>query len=230
LSNSKIDLTFQGYDGSGTAQIDRNNLNVKAIKIMSDKAGLNAETKDKLAKAIDDNNNIELQKSDFSSTELEKIQKVEQWYEDVDIDFDPSSDLKNGQKIKLVVKVKDEKSNPIKPSAKNYTVKGLKPIKRESTSKILDQIKVKFAGFEGKGIVTLKSETIKNGIFEVSNNGKLKNGQTVKITPPSDLFKKEGTIYSGKKYLEVKVSGLRDLGKIDNVDELKQFCDDLNEN
>ncbi|BDR58702.1 hypothetical protein [Xylocopilactobacillus apicola] len=228
LSEQNVTIKFNGYEGKGTGSVDDSNFRTKAVQTLSNKAGLSIDSKDKLVKAL--TNDSSLEKSDFSASEIQKIEQVEKWYKNLSLEITPSSNLKNGQKVKLVLSVIDQKNTPIKPASKTYTVKGLKEFKKESTKPILNSIKVKFAGFQGHGVVILTSKKFNNEIFEIKKNGKLINGDLIQINLPDSAFSKEGVVYEGKKYLTAKVSGLKDLSKISNVDELKKFSDDLNEN
>ncbi|BDR56585.1 hypothetical protein [Xylocopilactobacillus apis] len=229
LTDKDVKVKFDGYNGEGRATCNEEVIQLKILKILAQKVGLDKDTEDLMLKSFD-NHGLDFNRISLDSSKIEKLKKIEDLIDDVHIDFDKRINLKNGEKIHLKITVNNGKDNPIKPESKTYTVKGLENIKQESTSSVLSSVKVSFAGFNGIGRVIIKSDKIKDGTFKVKNNGKLSNGDTVKIKAPDELFNKQGVHYTGDKYVKATVDGLQDLSKIKNIDAIKKFSDDVIKN
>lgn len=225
--NPKI-VQFEGYDGSGRAEID----NVKAIDHLGDiilkRLGLSDSDMDRASKYVNEHGTL-----DPSDPNYEKNKKIIDLVQEFKIEIvSPNSKLKNGDEIKVRVSNSGPKDYPIKQETKNIKVTGLKKVVTRPTSDIFSTFKPKFVGFNGHGIFSLD---IKNGSYigkvkvdKKFTNGKLSNGQTITLTAASnDLFEKEGVKYVGSKKVSYKVKGLKDLSKFSNIDEAVKTTDEF---
>lgn len=230
LKEKDVNMRFEGYEGTGTAVYDTNKIKNNIIEVLAKKAKLSTYWTEQAKKDPSGLTSLDAENTAgvMSTSTLKKLLKVGQWYEEISVNTNSESNLKNGETVKLTLKVENDKSNPIKSATQAYKVKGLKKIRRVSTSKLLSSIKATFRGFSGKGKIVLKSKKIKNSVtIKVANNGELKNGETLRLTIPKAAFKVNGINYVGSRILKVKVEGLIDVTKIGNFSGVKAKTDTL---
>lgn len=225
VKNDEINMRFKGYDGSGVAVYNGTKMYKNMIDVMSKRVDLS----DYWVNKLKDDPSSMTSSEDVSSEDRDKLTEMSQWMEETNVTLSKQTDLSNGDKVKLKVDTGNDKSNPIKEQTKEYKVKGLDKVKSVSTKSVLSDLDVSFAGFNGNGqvLLTSKDKKLDAKEFTVKKNGKLSNGDKIKVKAPSELFKKDGINYKGAKSVTVEVKGLKELDKISNVDAVKKVSDSL---
>lgn len=229
-SNKKVDVTkgvtvsFSGYNGTGTASYDGNVFDKNVLNAFFDKAKLS----ENLKRSILDSSLTSDSYATLSSSDKDKIAKIARWKSSTKGNLNKYSNLSNGDKVTLSV-TSTEKDSPVKTVKKTFTVHGLKKIKNVSTKKVIDKLKFKFTGVDNKGTVAITSKAYDEDIvFNIKNNGSLKNGDKLTVDIPDELFEAEdGVRYVGKRSTTLTVSGLIDANAISNSDAVKKVTDAL---
>lgn len=227
-SNPKVE--FSGYEGSGSASFDKNSMTTEAAKIIGKKIGIDKGNLDKVVGYAEsgDSSDLAVWGTEISGDERAKFLKLVKLLTETEISMDKTSGLSNGDKVKLIVKVANNKENPIKSSEKIYKVHGLKKIKSQSTEDVIKGLNVSFSGFNKHGVVNIKSSnSSESATFNIKNNGKLSNGDHVTINVPESLLNQNGVKYTGTRSFTKTVNGLTDASKISNLDEVQKLTDSM---
>lgn len=219
---SDVKASFSGYNGRGNADYNSEKIDKKITSLYAKRSGLSEY---QVQQVLSDSAYVQ----SLPSNKQDKALDVVGWDKELSIGFDHYSGLKNGETVKFSVSNGDDKDNPVKEITKKYKVSGLKKVKTVSTQKYLDTVKTSFTGFNGKGVVQIDSS---NKMFDgqnvkVKHNGKLSNGDKITLNLKDAFPDREGKAWSGKKSIEVTVSGLEDLSKIANIDEVKGLLDGM---
>lgn len=218
-------VSFSGYDGSGTATFDSSTLYNKSITAYTDKAKLGEYWKQKFIDSSATTDSL----AGATSSDQDKIAKVIRWSKGTNFTLSKYNDLSNGDKVTLSV-TSSEKDSPVKTVKKTFTVHGLKKVKEVSTNSVSKNLKFKFYGFNNHGTAAISSSkyTDTNVTFKIKNNGSLKNGDKISVNIPKELLNTtEGVRYTGDKTITVTVSGLRDVSAISNADAVQKVTDSL---
>lgn len=230
LDKQDLNMHFEGYNGSGTAMYNSDKISKKIGTVLAKRAKLGDYWTDKVVNDTDSLEDIDDgDLASVSSDDRDKIVKVSHWFEELNYEVSKEDELSNGDKIQVKIDPGNDKTNPIKAQKITYKVKGLKKVKSASTTSILGKIKVSFMGYNGHGrvVLTTKDKKLLDKQLSIKNNGKLTNGDQIKVVAPKGFFQKEGIKYTGKKYLSETVSGLSDLSKVSNVAEVQKVTDSL---
>lgn len=103
----------------------------------------------------------------------------------VKTDFDKSTQLKNGDKIKLTIKIDESKVPNVKSGEKEFEVNGLEEAKKLTSAEVEKNLVVNFTGVSGRGkskIDNMFSDSnFKYLDFKFEDEGHLKNGEKAKI-------------------------------------------------
>lgn len=233
LANPGIQMKYTGYQSEGEAYFNEDPLDLAILKLQVDRSKLPDVVKLQLfmgAKdASDFASNLENAQSTALPANQAKLMQVKNWFKETKIKLKSPDNLKNGDTVTVAITTGGDTTNPVKPATKAYKVVGLKAIKGIATSKVLKQIDVNFTGLNGRGQANLTSDNLYNidgTSFKVPNNGKLSNGDKVKIRVPNDYFEAEhGKKYVGTRTLEATVKGLIDPTKLTNLKDLKGMMD-----
>lgn len=90
-------------------------------------------------------------------------------------------------------------------------------------------LQIRFSGFNGFGRVVLSGDHLtEDGKVEVKRNGRLKNGDRLKISLPKatrQRFRQRGLYLQGKTHFTIKVSGLTNPNELKNTVEMQRMID-----
>ncbi|CAH0418842.1 hypothetical protein [Periweissella ghanensis] len=233
LANPGIQMKYTGYQSEGEAYFNEDPLDLAILKLQVDRSKLPDVVKIQLFTGVKDASDFASNLENAQSTALPanqvKLTQVKNWFKETKIKIKSPDNLKNGDTVTVALTTDGDSTNPVKPATKTYKVVGLKAIKGIPTSKVLKQIDVNFTGLNGRGQANLTSEDLVNidgTNFTVPNNGKLSNGDKVKIKVPGDYFEAErGKKYVGPRTIEATVKGLIDPTKLTNLKDLKGMMD-----
>lgn len=242
VKNHKVDVEddvkvdFSGYNKSGSAEITDDSYE-KVINQLSVRALKQANFKNKeVIEMIEDNNGEEIEEEDLNYEEQQQARQAAQIMDNVDFDIHNENDLKNGDKVKVKLDIEKGISKDYKLKAKEFTkefkVKGLKEPKNLKAKDLFEGLKPTFSGLNGSGALNLISKDgpkamkdlpLSNYEFTVPNNGDLNNGDELELKIPQslvdDINKSGSNTFSGSKSYKVKVQGLKDISKLDNITE-----------
>ncbi|MGV0169087.1 hypothetical protein ACRYI5_10915 [Furfurilactobacillus sp. WILCCON 0119] len=227
LRDAKV--TFSGYEGSGNVDYNQDDLETKEVKAFVECSGLSDELSEQVEKGLEDHDNIADLYYSADSSDRQKMRKIADWSEELKTTVTGDHNLRNGQKIKLTISNGGDDTNPIKATSKDVKAHGLKAVKKSSASEITDKFKVSFYGLNKRGFVRISSKHFDSSstTFNVKNNGKLQNGDEIKIAVPSEMFNKEGIDYTGTHSISATVSGLVNSTSIKNVDKINDLTDSI---
>lgn len=205
-----VDVEFTGMDTQGKAKysVNTNDLVYDTLKIDSDTISLTDKQKNALRK--------------LGSSYKIKLDKEE--------------NLSNGDKVKVIATVNEEKTKKIKSGEKTVEVKGLEEPKKLTNEEVTKHLVVNFNGANGQGEAKVDntfSDKLSNVTFKIANDGHLKNGDKAKL----DLSKefKQALIYRGyvldKDFNPTfEVKGLDEVAEkatdIANLDDIKRMIDE----
>lgn len=118
---------------------------------------------------------------------LEQLKEMDAIDKAYSIDFDSSKQLSNGDKIKVTVNVNQDQTKKIRGGTKTFEVEGLDEPTELTGADLEKYLIVNFNGASGRGeakIDNIFDNDLKNIIFEIQNNGNLKNGDhaTIEVT------------------------------------------------
>lgn len=242
VKNHKVDVEddvkvdFSGYNKSGSAEITDDSYE-KVINQLSVRALKQANFKNKeVIEMIEDNNGEEIEEEDLNYEEQQQARQAAQIMDNVDFDIHNENDLKNGDKVKVKLDIEKGISKDYKLKAKEFTkefkVKGLKEPKNLKAKDLFEGLKPTFSGLNESGALNLISKDgpkamkdlpLSNYEFTVPNNGDLNNGDELELKIPQslvdDINKSGSNTFSGSKSYKVKVQGLKDISKLDNITE-----------
>ncbi|SPS07496.1 hypothetical protein [Latilactobacillus sakei] len=206
-----IKVSFYGYNGSGDVSVNRDEIKRKAFEYIGKKEGLNGSD---IARLEENNLNYSNMTDIYS-----KAEKAVSLTELVSIDVSKPNNLSNGDKVTVSVTV-PSKDIKVKPVTKKLTVKGLKKVKILTAKDIASHLNIKFVGYDGLGQAQITSKKYDYKTINVKHNGRLKNGDQIKLNVAKLVDSTTGTKFSGDQYVKVKVTGLTDLKKIPNMDDI----------
>lgn len=225
-----LEISYKGYDGSGTISYNSDEIDKKIATIAYRAAGLSNSDID----ALLNDDYVALLDINSDASKTKKLLKAEAIISDVSYHFDKTSGLSNGDKVKFQVS-RNAKSSPIKSETKTFTVKGLTKVKNISIAQLLKENPVTVSGFNGYGKVDLPKvdDNDEKTVFEVkdaiSDDSHLKNGDKLTLKLTKDYL--ESLEAKGervdKKTIEYEVSGLKELTSISNINDLLAKNDTL---
>ena len=231
-----VKVDFSGYNKSGSAEITDNSYE-KVINKLYVRALKQSHFKNKeVIKMIEDNNGEDIEEENLNYEEQQQVRQASQMMENVDFDIHNDSGLKNGDKVKVKLELEKGVSKEYKLKAKEFTkefkVTGLKEPKNLKVKDLFEGLKPYFTGINGSGSLNLISKdapkalkdlSLSNYEFTVPNNGNLKNGDELNLKVPQDLVddinNSDSNTFSGTKSYKLKVKGLKDINKLDNITE-----------
>lgn len=232
-----VKVSFNGYENSGTAEITEDSYD-KVINKLYVRALKQSDFKNKeILKMIEDNNLDDINEDNLNYDEQQQMRHASKIMDNVDFDIHNNEDLSNGDKVQVQLKINKGASKDFKLKAKEFTKEfkthGLKKPKELSAKDLIESLNPEFTGVNGSGSINLVSKktpknlsdlSLSNYDFTVPNNGKLKNGDEVKLEIPQDLVdainKSDSNTFTGKKSYTVKVKDLAELNKLENITEI----------
>lgn len=205
-----VDVEFSGMDtkGEATYSVNTEEMIYDTMKVDSDTEIL----------------------TDKQKTELMKIGTSYK------IKLDKDKNLSNGDKVKVIATVNEEKTKKIKSGEKIVEVKGLEEPKKLTNEEASKHLVVNFNGANGQGKAQIDN-TFNNELssinFKIDNDGKLKNGDKAKL----DISKQLKQELSSQGYILDKgfdptfeVKGLDEVAEnatdIANLDDIKRMIDE----
>lgn len=214
-SNSKelvdyVDIEFSGMDTQGTAYAS-----VDTDKLLKDTLDFDAET-------------------DFpDEKQKEEISNIEDAYK---IKLDKEDNLSNGDKVKVIVTVNEEKTKKVKSGEKIVEVKGLDEPKKLTNGDVNKHLVVNFSGVSGRGKAKVDNSfdnDLSNINFEIKNNGNLKNGDKA-ILDITKNFKNSlsdiGYVLDKDFNPTFEITGLNKVAEkatdISNLEDIKRMIDE----
>lgn len=223
LQDAKV--SFEGYDGYGTASLDNASIHQNIQQIAYRKAGFSKnETKD-----IINTDPIMMSEIYSDIKKSQKYQKARIYIENVTYQLDKTDSLSNGDTVVLSLIPRSSQS-PFKKEKKTFKVKGLKKVEVLSQEEFLKKHPVEISGFNGYGVIEIPKDDGYE-IFKYSDDSDdssvaYKNGDTVKLTLTDEYLQKLKTkgIKLENNTIEIKVSGL------DEITNIKQLNDALSKN
>lgn len=101
------------------------------------------------------------------------------------IKVEPTDNLSNGDKVKVIVTVDEDRTKKIKGGEKEVIVEGLEEPKKLTTEEVEKNLVLNFNGVSGRGVAQIDKvfdEAFLNNLkFEIENDGQLKNGDKAKV-------------------------------------------------
>lgn len=205
--NKYATVTFEGYDGYGTATVEVDWDKIK--EDYGDKIKYTNKVKDQANSLLGEYGDAALNSDLFDTTD------VLQMYVQDDLDTnDKNGELKNNDKISLAWDVDESYSDSlkvkIKAPDKEYTVKGLEKAK---VVDVFKNIKVEFSGINGQGTASVSSSDATYDMITTSDldkTEKLSNGDEITLNLSNDDISEiasTGTVPK-EKSKTYKVSGL----------------------
>lgn len=232
-----VKVEFSGYNGSGYAHITDKSSEKITNKLLA-QALRQADFKNKdVIEMIEKGNTDDLDSDKFTKEEQDQLVKAGKILESFELDIDKEDKLSNGDKIKVKLKIKKNMSKEYQLKAKEFTkefkVSGLKNPKSLDAKSLFEGLNPTFTGLNGSGQLhllykdapeSIKKLSLSNFEFTVPNNGKLRNGDKVKLKVPEEVVKQindsESTNFKGSTTYELKVKDLKDVNKLENVSTL----------
>lgn len=221
-----VQVQFSGYEESGTLTYNSDEVTAKLQEIAYKKAGFSSKQAAGLA-----------QKDPVTFSEVTRDPKLASKYgkadaliRSVQFSFDKTSDLKNGDEVTFSVTT-TSKSAPVKAEKKTFKVENLKEYEKVSTSDLLTETPVTFAGLNGYGTVSIAKNSKNETYFDFENGERpknLKNGDkvTLKVNDAYiNSLKSSGKMVDSKT-VEVTVEGLKDLNDVKNFADLLKKNED----
>lgn len=221
-----VQVQFSGYEESGTLTYNSEDVAAKLQEIAYKKAGFSSKQAAGLA-----------QKDPVTFSEVTRDPKLASKYgkadaliRSVQFSFDKTSDLKNGDEVTFSVTT-TSKSAPVKAEKKTFKVENLKEYEKVSTSDLLTETPVTFAGLNGYGTVSIAKNSKNETYFDFENGERpknLKNGDkvTLKVNDAYiNSLKSSGKMVDSKT-VEVTVEGLKDLKDVKNFADLLKKNED----
>ena len=221
-----VQVQFSGYEESGTLTYNSDEVVAKLQEIAYKKAGFSSKQAAGLA-----------QKDPVTFSEVTRDPKLASKYgkadaliRSVQFSFDKTSDLKNGDEVTFSV-VTTSKSAPVKAEKKTFKVENLKEYEKVSTSDLLTETPVTFAGLNGYGTVSIAKNSKNETYFDFENGERpknLKNGDKVTLNVNEayiNSLKSAGKMVDSKT-VEVTVEGLKDLKDVKNFADLLKKNED----
>lgn len=221
-----VQVQFSGYEESGTLTYNSDEVTAKLQEIAYKKAGFSSKQAAGLA-----------QKDPVTFSEVTRDPKLASKYgkadaliRSVQFSFDKTSDLKNGDEVTFSVTT-TSKSAPVKAEKKTFKVENIKEYEKVSTSDLLTETPVTFAGLNGYGTVSIAKNSKNETYFDFENGERpknLKNGDkvTLKVNDAYiNSLKSSGKMVDSKT-VEVTVEGLKDLNDVKNFADLLKKNED----
>jgi hypothetical protein len=203
--SSKITVTFEGYDGYGTASYNESEVSEYLIHELMLRAGY---SEDEYNRAITSDGD------DLDETDP-RYGTVSSWGESLDIELSQEDKLSNGDVVTL--KVSASEDTPVKSFEKNFTAENLKKVQTVSAKELV-QDQVSFSGMNGAGVANVDDELLS---IEGDNQG-LSNGDKVTVTLSDEYI--DNMLKNGKApsedSIEIEVTGLKEFSGIGKIDTL----------
>jgi hypothetical protein len=205
-----IQVKFSGYDTRGEADLVESS-DYKLAAAVAKKVGYSSSDVDAVSKG-----NYDVLEADQT-----KYLQFEKYKDDTSVDVSKTSDLKNGQKIKVTVTT-TLKDNPIKSGTKTIEVDGLKKVTYYTIDDVLKEKPITVTGANHMTQVNPKDIYSYKGPDLTS----LVNGDKLDVSLKGDYkssLESEGKMLEkGKGKTTYTVQGLSDTFKISNLDEVKK--------
>lgn len=231
ISNQPVDVsktakvTFDGYDTQGTASYNSDKIYKKITEEAYKKVGFKEKDVKGLLKG-DGDITSRLQKMKGYAEKMTQASVIGQ---NVTVKLNKSDGLKNGDKVTLTIKDKNNKEDKIiTDTKKEFTVKGLDEIEAFTLNDLLKDVKYEFTGYNGFGMLEVTNnpyEDISETIFtnqedqeaDYSNGDKI----TLEINPSIiDANTDTGHEFTGDTTLEVEVKDLKDVMGIEKREDV----------
>lgn len=212
---------YTGYNNVGTLTYNEDSVKKSLLKQILKKYGVSDSD---IRMILADDGGYAGQLASSGTETGEKIIKADNVLQAVDINFDKTENLSNGEKVKLTIKTPE--GSPVKSGEKIFTVSGLKKSESIFAEAYLEDYPLTFEGYNGygsisdEGVYTIESENITS----------LSNGDIVKLKIDNSVVesaKDEGIIVKdADKILEQKVTGLKELTSIANIKDVLPKIDE----
>ncbi|RRG17427.1 hypothetical protein D3P96_07690 [Weissella viridescens] len=240
LKSKDADITFSGYNGSGSANMSHSDkwaqdifdATAKRYKVPSsivDSIELNASNVTSFSDYSNLTNSYLTENSTtLSSSDRDHLLILYHALEATKIDIKGnSSNLSNGDKVLLKLSANSNKA--IKSGERTFKVKGLKKATELTAKDIEKHVSLKVTGLNHHGSAELKVDSVgqKYGLTDLALSDKyspsgstdpsLSNGDKVKMYDTGTIKSQlaEGYVLKGSANRSEKVSGLKDISKLD---------------
>ncbi|PZL72166.1 hypothetical protein CI088_11195 [Enterococcus plantarum] len=144
--------------------------------------------------------------------------------------------LSNGDKIKVIVSVDENKTKQIKGGEKEFTVSGLEEPKKLTSEEVMKHLVVNFNGVSGRGKATIDNtfdDPLNYIKFTIEDDGKLKNGDKAKVQKSKEFeqsLSDQGYVLADDFNPEFEVKGLKNVAEkasdIANLEDIKRMIDE----
>lgn len=219
-----VQVKFSGYDERGTLSYNDVEVKAKIAQIVAEKHGIKVDT----SNVSNTFNSIgDVAKSLLSGNKeyYKKLGLIQQQYSDVNITFDKTKNLKNGDVVTL--KITTGKDSPIKAETKTFTVSGLAEVEKITFDDVQKTSAITYSGYNGYG--TLKFDTDVYTIKE-AKQANLKNGNKITVQVNKKYIDKlltQGKVFDGETKKTLEIKGLKELKTIKNIAEVYTKVNDL---
>lgn len=223
---NEVKVEFKGYDGNGILSYNSDDLKEEITNTCLKKAGFNSKEID----GIVTGDNVTLSNIGNDETKLKKLFSAQAMADSISYSFDKDSELQNGDKVTISIKSSSTET-PIKNTSKSYTVKGLKKIQSISAKSVLTKHPIAFTGFNGFG--QIEDTDYKKYYSTIENNNLLSNDDTISIQISDTYISQQltqGKKITGDTETTIKVTGLKEINDISNLDEAIALIDNLVKN
>lgn len=222
---SHVKPSYSGYDGYGSLTYNGRDVGNEVSRVVYRSVGFTKKQTEEL-----------LSNDPVLMTDIRLDPKLQANYDramtmlgTIRCDFDHADNLKNGDKVTFRVTSTSGKS-PVKSEKKVFTVKGLEKIKTVSLKDFLKDNPVTLKGYNNYASLVLPKD--KDGQEPFRDNDEeenLSNGDKVRLSLSESYLEKllaKGESISPKE-MTIKVSGLKGITEIGNLNDLLAKNDDL---
>lgn len=222
---SHVKPSYSGYDGYGSLAYNSRDVGNEVTRVVYRSAGFTKKQTEEL-----------LSNDPVLMTDIRLDPKLQAKYDramtmlgTIRCDFDHADNLKNGDKVTFRVTSTSSKS-PVKSEKKVFTVKGLEKIKTVSLKDFLKDNPVTFKGYNNYASLVLPKD--KDGQEPFRDNDEkenLSNGDKVRLSLSESYLEQllaKGESISSKE-ITIKVSGLKNITEIENLNDLLAKNDDF---
>lgn len=222
---SHVKPSYSGYDGYGSLTYNSRDVGNEVTRVVYRSAGFTKKQTEEL-----------LSNDPVLMTDIRLDPKLQANYDramtmlgTIRCDFDHADNLKNGDKVIFRVTSTSSKS-PVKSEKKVFTVKGLEKIKTVSLKDFLKDNPVTFKGYNNYASLVLPKD--KDGQEPFRDNDEeenLSNGDKVRLSLSESYLEQllaKGESISPKE-ITIKVSGLKNITEIENLNDLLAKNDDF---
>lgn len=203
-----VEVYFNGYDTMGTATYG-----IDEDRLVNDTFDLT---------------------ENFFDMDLDTLNEIDNMLSSYRIELDHATDLSNGDEVVVKLAVDDSKTKKLSTKDElKVTVSGLEEPKQLSDEEIEKHVVVNFNGASGKGslmIDTTFSDDLSYLTFESSQDGEIKNGDTVVVSLTEDAkesLPSLGYVLTGEGEAQFQATGLDEIAEspadIANLEDIERL-------